>query len=347
MNSFELLPIQIVAVYVFLFGLCVGSFLNVVILRGLSGEDFVFERSKCPKCQKQLKWYMNIPLLSYVFLRGKCAFCKSPISIQYPVVELITALLFLAIFFTFGLTLKTLLLFIIVSLFIVLCTTDILETVIITNHAYILTVFGVIYSILNLSEISVIESILAAISGFIAFELISRIGYLFANMRMFGQGDSYIALGIGSVFGFKGLIIITILSFLLQSIVALPVIIKSSFKEKKTKLAISYILVALSILYTLFINVVNLNNYSFYVISALILVIVLIYCLKNILSEMKTKKELMKNVEKNTENLDDDEFERGKNIFLLMPFGPALIVTSLFYLFFSKLIKKLLTYILF
>ena len=113
MNNLELLPQWFVVLYVILFGLCIGSFLNVVILRGLKGEGIVFERSHCPKCNKQLKWYMNIPLLSYLFLKGKCAFCKEKISIQYPIVEFITASLFLITYYNFGLTLKSLFLSII------------------------------------------------------------------------------------------------------------------------------------------------------------------------------------------------------------------------------------------
>ena len=107
MNS-ESLQFLFIASYVFIFGLCIGSFLNVAILRGLSGEDMVFSRSKCPKCENQLKWYMNIPLLSYLFLRGKCAFCKEPISFQYPLVEFICGVSFLVSFLVFGLSLKTL-----------------------------------------------------------------------------------------------------------------------------------------------------------------------------------------------------------------------------------------------
>ena len=62
--------------FVFIIGLCIGSFLNVVILRALSEESIVFPASKCPKCQNPLKWWHNIPVLSYILLGGKCAFCK-------------------------------------------------------------------------------------------------------------------------------------------------------------------------------------------------------------------------------------------------------------------------------
>ena len=106
MLDFSLLPNWFIALYVFLFGLCCGSFLNVVILRGLAGEGIVFERSRCPVCKNQLKWYMNIPLVSYLFLMGKCGFCKTRISPQYPIVEFVTASLFLISYFVFGFTFK-------------------------------------------------------------------------------------------------------------------------------------------------------------------------------------------------------------------------------------------------
>lgn len=76
-----------IAFFVFVTGACIGSFLNVVALRGLSGESIVFPASHCTKCGKELNWYTNIPIVSWIFLKGKCEFCKEPISPQYPIVE--------------------------------------------------------------------------------------------------------------------------------------------------------------------------------------------------------------------------------------------------------------------
>ena len=80
-------------VYALIFGLMIGSFLNVVILRMPVEKDLVNARSGCPKCGTQLKWYHNIPLLSFLFLRGKCAFCQTNISWRYPLIELLTGLI--------------------------------------------------------------------------------------------------------------------------------------------------------------------------------------------------------------------------------------------------------------
>lgn len=80
------------SVLIFIFGLCVGSFLNVLIYR-LPHSLPITGRSFCPSCKKSIAWYDNIPLLSFVILRGRCRFCHSPISWQYPLIELVTGLL--------------------------------------------------------------------------------------------------------------------------------------------------------------------------------------------------------------------------------------------------------------
>ena len=89
----------------FSYGAIVGSFLNVVILRLPSGErSIVFPPSRCPQCETHIRWYDNIPILSFFCLLGKCRYCKTKISFQYPLVELATALLSLALYTKFGLS---------------------------------------------------------------------------------------------------------------------------------------------------------------------------------------------------------------------------------------------------
>ncbi len=81
-----------------IFGLLIGSFINVVIARVPLGESVVTPRSKCPKCGHKILWYENIPVISYIFLRGKCLECKAKISIQYPIVELICGVIAFLLF---------------------------------------------------------------------------------------------------------------------------------------------------------------------------------------------------------------------------------------------------------
>lgn len=83
----------LLSIYFFIFGLLIGSFMNVVILRLPVKKDLVKARSACPKCGTQLKWYHNIPVFSYLFLRGKCAFCGTRISWRYPLIELLVGLI--------------------------------------------------------------------------------------------------------------------------------------------------------------------------------------------------------------------------------------------------------------
>lgn len=92
-----------IAFIVFIFGTMIGSFLNVVIYRIPKGESIVFPSSKCQSCQNTLKWWHNIPIFSWLFLRGKCYFCKDKISAQYPIVEFFTGLIFVALYFKLGL----------------------------------------------------------------------------------------------------------------------------------------------------------------------------------------------------------------------------------------------------
>jgi leader peptidase (prepilin peptidase)/N-methyltransferase len=104
------------AIFIFygLIGLSIGSFLNVVIIRIPKGENISLPASHCVTCKHPLKWYHNIPVFSWVFLGGKCAFCKEKISIQYPIVELLTAFIFISTAFIIGDIVET---FIIATLF--------------------------------------------------------------------------------------------------------------------------------------------------------------------------------------------------------------------------------------
>lgn len=82
-------------IFSFIFGTLVGSFLNVLILRLPKNEDVVFKRSHCLSCNHQIKWFENIPILSFLFLKGKCSSCETKISFQYPIVELFVGIVFL------------------------------------------------------------------------------------------------------------------------------------------------------------------------------------------------------------------------------------------------------------
>ncbi len=94
---------SLIGIFVFLFGISFGSFLNVLIYRIPEGINIATPPSACPNCNNNLKWYHNIPLFSWLFLGGKCAFCKKPIPLRYPFVELFNAIIWLAIYLKIGL----------------------------------------------------------------------------------------------------------------------------------------------------------------------------------------------------------------------------------------------------
>jgi leader peptidase (prepilin peptidase)/N-methyltransferase len=120
-------PATLVGIFVFLFGLIIGSFLNVCIIRIPAGKSIVVPASACPKCGTPIHSYDNIPVLSYLFLRGKCRACKTRISPMYPIVELLTALLFFACYRVFGPTPEALKWALLSAVMIVLVFTDLRE----------------------------------------------------------------------------------------------------------------------------------------------------------------------------------------------------------------------------
>ena len=279
-DSLKMLPAGFLYTYIFLFGLCAGSFLNVVILRGLKGEEIVLKGSHCPVCGKFLKWYMNIPLFSYIFLKGKCAFCKAKISIQYPIIELLNALLYIYTFYCFGFTFKTIFLCIIISLFIVLATTDIKEKVILDVHAYCLFLVCILaVKFAGFMDYHIIPALFNSFLLFIAFEYISLMSLSFIGIRCFGFGDSLMLLGIGALFDIKTIPLLLFCSFLIQIVFSIFQILKS----KKYKMFF-LMLTLLSVL--LFDSIVFYLNSSYmkpaFFISLLILIVILFMSIKDI-----------------------------------------------------------------
>lgn len=107
-----------------LFGLCIGSFLNVCAYRLPLGQSVVHPRSRCTTCDRTLTWIDNLPVLSWVVLGGKCRTCKSPVSVMYPTVEIVTAMIFVITYLTYGLTVLSLVRVVFACALIVLFVTD-------------------------------------------------------------------------------------------------------------------------------------------------------------------------------------------------------------------------------
>ena len=114
----------VIPLFLFVFGCCIGSFLNVCIYRLPLDRSIVAPRSSCPKCQTPIRAQDNIPLLSYVWLRGRCRKCKASISWRYPLVEALTGALAVALFFSFGLSAQSLMYFSLAAALIVITFID-------------------------------------------------------------------------------------------------------------------------------------------------------------------------------------------------------------------------------
>ena len=227
-------------------GLCLGSFFNVVIIRSLSGENIVFPPSKCPKCGKKLKPWHNIPVLSYIFLRGKCAFCGEKISIQYPLVEIITMLLFAACYIRFGFDLKTLFAMILCSTLIIMSGTDIKERVVDCNIAIGLGILGLIYNCFAGGDI--IGSVLGLVCAVVIVEGIALICKFIFGVRGFGEADAYVAGALGACFGLKGILITLGYTLVASMLFIIPMFLYKQYMKGNKTTCILFILFILTAL---------------------------------------------------------------------------------------------------
>lgn len=233
--------------WICIIGLCLGSFFNVVILRTLSNESIVFPPSKCPKCGNKLLFWHNIPVLSYILLRGKCYFCKEKISIQYPIVEILTMLLFGVTFVKFGISLTTIFALFWISCLIIMTGTDIKEKLVDCNLAIIMGISGIVYNFLVGGKIGAIYSVIGLVVSALILELVARSGYLFAKTRAMGEADTYVAAALGAIFG-KSVLLVLIFSLIASMIFILPVFFYNQYKQDNKFTCISGILFFVAIL---------------------------------------------------------------------------------------------------
>ncbi len=208
-------------IYVFIgiFGLIIGSFLNAVIYRLKSGDSIVKSRSKCTHCQKQLKAKDLVPLFSWLALKGKCRFCNDKISWQYPVVEFITALLFIVGYLVLVTDFSTLVILnyifylIAISFLIVIFVFDHLHQLILDKVTIPLMVIAIIF--IFVLRLDWIEHILAGIAGGAWFGW----QYILSKGKWIGGGDIRLGIIMGLLLGFPGVIVALFLAYILGAIV--------------------------------------------------------------------------------------------------------------------------------
>ena len=220
---------MLVNIFIFIFGALIGSFLNVLIHRLPREESIVFPSSHCPKCNAPIKWYDNIPIISYLLLRSKCRNCHAPISIRYPIVEFITALSFLLIYSFFGHTahmgFSAYAFF--TSLMIVAIFAD-LENEIIPDEIIIIGIpAGLLWQWFS-GDIA--ASVLGCAFGFSTLFLISQIGKWIFKKEALGYGDLKLAGLMGIWLGPEKLILALFIGYFLGALWSLMLL---SLKIKK------------------------------------------------------------------------------------------------------------------
>lgn len=203
-----------IAIVVFIFGTMIGSFLNVVIYRIPKGESIVFPASKCQSCQTPLKWYHNIPVFSWIALGGKCGFCKEKISVQYPLVEFLTGIIFVALYFKLGL---------VWYLPFIAASFAALFALVMIDFKYMAVPDNVNFAALIFALVQP-EFLMALLYASIAaggLYLIGLLSSLIARREAMGGADVIVAGTMGALLGFPNFFVALFLSALLAMIPAL------------------------------------------------------------------------------------------------------------------------------
>jgi leader peptidase (prepilin peptidase)/N-methyltransferase len=230
------MPSIAVEVFTFIFGLCIGSFLNVCIYRLPAAKSISHPRSSCPSCGELIRFYDNIPVLSYLILRGRCRFCRVSISLRYPVVEILCGLFALITFVKFGLTLEALIYFIFIASLLVITFIDIDHQII----PDVITLPGIpifFVASFGLPDIKYLESLLGILVGGGSLLLVAWTYNLVTKKEGMGGGDIKLLAMIGAVIGWKGVLFTIFVASAVGTISGMLVMLKTG---KGRKLAIPF-----------------------------------------------------------------------------------------------------------
>jgi leader peptidase (prepilin peptidase)/N-methyltransferase len=220
-----------VAVAVVLIGLVIGSFLNVVIARVPERRSLVHPRSACPGCGAMIAWYDNIPILSLLVLRARCRACAMPIPWRYPLVEAVTAGLFLAAYAAFGPTFDAVVAAVFLATLLAITMID-LEHQIIPDVISLPGILAGCIASLASSRVSWLESVLGAALGAAIITVILLVGTWWAGQQAMGGGDIRLAAMLGAFLGWKVLIFSLFLASFLGGIIGL-VLLSTGLRGRK------------------------------------------------------------------------------------------------------------------
>lgn len=224
----------IILILIILIGLALGSFSNVCIYRIPQKKSILFPGSFCPRCGKKIRSYDNIPLLSYIILKGRCRNCKAKISLQYPLVEFITSALLVLAYLRFGLTWDfaargILILFMILIFFI-----DLKHRIIPDVLTFPGIILGFLLSFVVTSP-SILNSLLGILVGGGMFYLAAILGELLFKKESLGGGDIKLAMMLGAFLGWQKILLVLLLSAFLGTLIGgAALFLSKDVKETRT-----------------------------------------------------------------------------------------------------------------
>jgi len=205
-------------IYLFVVGLVIGSFLNVCIHRIPIRKSIVTPRSRCPRCEALIPWYHNVPLLSYLWLRGRCAYCKERISPIYPIVELTTGILFLLLYIYFGISISFLIYGFFGCILIVLTVIDYYHRLLPAKLTFPGIALGLATSFVN-PYLSPVQSLLGVVVGGLV-PLFALVLYKLVRKREgLGHGDVVMLAMVGAYLGWQQVLLVLFFSSLLGSLI--------------------------------------------------------------------------------------------------------------------------------
>ncbi len=221
-------------ILLFLIGLICGSFLNVVAVRRINEESFIHGRSKCPGCRATISWYDNIPLLSFIFLKGHCRHCNQQISLQYPFIELFSAVLTIALYDHQPNLPLFICLLIVGYLLIIISSIDWLSKNIYIDHLALLLVAVTIF--LTLSNRLSVEILFGAaiFGGF--FLLLRIIGSYIYKREAVGMGDIQIGVILGMPLIWQDIVLALYITFISASFIGLYLLYQKQEKDRELPL---------------------------------------------------------------------------------------------------------------
>lgn len=224
------------SIFIFLLGTIIGSFLNVCIYRIPREESILYPPSHCPNCGTPLHWYDLIPILSYILQRGKCRYCRESISLQYPVIECLNGLLYLAIYNKFGLSMDFIFYGTIFSVLLIISFIDLHFQIIPDFLNILILILAIIYKILQFTLYGISSNLFNSILALIISGGIFLIIVILSKGGM-GGGDVKLIGVLGFILGIKMVLLNIFLSFILGAIISIFLLL---FKIKERKDSIPF-----------------------------------------------------------------------------------------------------------